>query len=896
MFRSYTNIFCGLFLLLFSPHTIVADFVKKQVLKNGLTVLVHEKHNIPKVAVQILYDVGSKHEKLDEKGIAHLLEHMVFKGTDKLSETDHGAIVRKLSGTCNGITSADWTTYVYNVPSHNWQEILPIIADCMQNCTFKDDVLSSEMKAVIQELKMYNDNYGRCLKVELEKAIFADHPYHYPVVGYKQDLIHITGKDLHAFYKKHYQPTNATLVVVGDVNANDVIALCDQHLGHIAQDEIYIKKENICLTDIASKSVTLYRDVSHPSFKYAFAIPGISQKNIVEINILEWVIGRGRGSRLYKKLVLDHELATNVSVDSWKDLFEQGLFFIHVNPKNEKNREKIEEIICAELTDLANNGLSDNEFIRAFKKTQMQYYALLESCREQAYNIGLAYLATKDENYVFSALKQLPDIVKEQTWHILKRYFRPSVMHKGYLLPLSETEKGNWLALQQASDQKDTEILSHRIRSTEVEPASYAKLINLQTATPSFIFPKSKKSELKNGLKIFQYHNDTTPQIKIILQLKANYFYDPEDKEGLSKFVAAMMIEGTETYTGQKLIDILDAHGMSLQISPGEMSMTLLESDLILGLSLLKDVLTKSLFPQERLEEVRQRLLVDIKKTFDDPASCKNILLKNIIYEGHPYSKQEYGTPVSIASISHEDLIAFYKKYISPDGARLVLVGDLHNYNVEEIIAREFGDWVGPAIEDIEYPALHPVPAGENNYPLNRDQVYLCLAQLSIERSHPDFDKYRIFDYILTGGNMPRGSRLFNLREQTGIFYAIGGSLTSYANKQPGMFQVSTIVSQDRLQEAELMLKNLIDSVVDTVTEEEFEEAKRTVINTCVDNFVSNDSTARTFLFLDRFKFSDDYYDNRAAELEKITLEEVKNAVRDILNSEKLLTVRVGRV
>ena len=209
------------------------SYVSKKVLDNGLTVLVHESHIIPKVSFQMWYNVGSKDELLSEKGIAHLIEHMIFKGTDILSESDINVLVHKLSGSCNAFTSYDYTGYLFNFPSHNWKEALPVVVDCMTNCTFKEDMLSSEMKAVIQELKMYKDQYDRSLLSEMIGMIFADHPYHYPIIGYKQDLWSVSGKDLHAFYKKHYQPNNATFIVVGDVDTQEVFDLAERYFGVI---------------------------------------------------------------------------------------------------------------------------------------------------------------------------------------------------------------------------------------------------------------------------------------------------------------------------------------------------------------------------------------------------------------------------------------------------------------------------------------------------------------------------------------------------------------------------------------------------------------------------------------------------------------------------------------
>ena len=188
--------------------------IYKHMLRNGLTILCWPQHQIPKVSAQIWYDVGSKDEGPHQKGIAHLIEHMVFKGTEKLSESDINLITHKLSGYSNAFTSHDYTGYVFDFPSQHWRHALQIFADCMVNCSFKEDMLNAELKAVIQELKMYNDDYVTTLLEKLLGAIFHDHPYHYPVIGYKKDLWSLERGALVDFYQKHYVPNNATLVVV----------------------------------------------------------------------------------------------------------------------------------------------------------------------------------------------------------------------------------------------------------------------------------------------------------------------------------------------------------------------------------------------------------------------------------------------------------------------------------------------------------------------------------------------------------------------------------------------------------------------------------------------------------------------------------------------------------
>ncbi len=869
--------------------------VIKVVLDNGLTILIRESHEIPKVSFQIWYNVGSKDELLGEKGIAHLIEHMIFKGTSMLSESDINTLVHKLSGNCNAFTSYDYTGYLFNFPTQHWQEAFPIVADCMTNCLFKDDMLNSEMKAVIQELKMNKDQYERYLLEEMIGMIFPDHPYHYPIIGYKQDLWSVAGKNLLDFYKKHYKPNNATLVIVGDVKVAEVVELANKYFGSIEKDPEYTKKEHFFHRDIASKSLTIYRDVAQPTLAYAFVIPGATEKKDTALDIFEWVLGKGKSSRLYKKLVNDTQLATSIATGSW-GLFDHGFFFILVEPKNIDNAAAIERIIVAELEDIARNGVEDEEFTRGFKKTQMSLYSLLEAIEDQAYAIGHAYLATGDENYVFTALNQPEGVLKQQIQDLVASYFRPTIMHKGFVLPLPESEKPEWAVLQEESDTEDQEILEARIRTTEVEPASYAHTIKVQKPT-LFAFPKPQTCTLSNGLKVLYHDNDTTPKINIVLEFKARSDYDPLNQQGLYTFVAEMMTEGTENYTSEELADCIESRGMSINVAPGGISMKMLASDFVFGLGILKEVLTKATFPEHEIEKVRHQLLTDIKQYWDEPRSFIGQLVRDEIYKGHPKSKQSIGTADSIANITRNDLINFYKKYISPSGAHIAVVGDLQNYDVKKVLEEELGDWKASDVESITYPPLSLSAAKEVNYPINRDQVVLCLAQLSVARKDPKFDTYLLFDQIFGGGQLnSMSSRLFELREHTGLFYTIQGTLLAGTDEEPGMFQVRTIVSLDRLAEAEKAIKSTIDKVADSLTQDELDEAKRAVINTLVDNFASNSDIASTFLYLDRFKLPVDYFDNRATSLEKITLEDMKNAVRDILNSKNMITVRAGRV
>jgi len=869
--------------------------VKKYVLKNGMTVLVRPIHTVPKVSVQLWYDVGSRDEQDKERGIAHLIEHMMFKGTKKLSETDINFVTHMLSGNTNAFTGHDFTGYLFNFPTQHWQEAFTLLADCMKNSTFKEDMLSSEMQAVIQEIKLYRDRYTRSLVDEIIGAIFADHPYHHPIIGYKQDLWSVRSDDLKAFYKKHYLPNNAALVVVGDVDADEVVALAEEKFGSIPADPNYKKVEHYFTQDIISKSVTLYRDIKQPEVIYTFVVPGAKEKKDHILELIARILGKGKGSRLYKKLINKEKLVTSVSAAT-EELFDHGMLFVIVEPKKIEDVDAIEKIIHEEVQDIIANGVTDAELTRATKQTEMDLYDAFEDFEHQAFEIGKHFLASGDPNYLFNFLSQPVEELKKEIVDLLKLYVRPTVTHKGFVLPLPESEKQAWAKLQEESDAGDKKILTEHVRTTEVEPPKYAHTVKVKDPVV-FDYPKATTSILENGLKVLFAANKNTPKIDVILDLKAKHYFEPEDMQGLSQFVSKMLMEGTKKYSGEQLADMIEQRGISLSPYPGGIAMSVLKEDLPFGLEMLHELLTSATFNEAEMEKVREQLLARIKNFWDEPHYFGGQLVKEEVYKGHPYHKNSIGTLKSIQSITKKDLKEFYQKNMSPRGARLAIVGDIGEYNIEQEVKKYLGSWQGDEIVEPEYPKLFPMQGQEINYPINRDQVFLKFAGLSVDRKHPDYDKLLLFDQIFSGGALgSMNSRLFLLREQSGLFYTIGGSFISGANEQPGMMTVQTIVSLDRLEEAEKAIKKTIEQAPDTLTEAELKEAKLAVVNSLIDNFTSSYGIANVFLFLDRFNYAADYFDKRTERLKKVSLNEVKDAAKRVLASNKLLTLRVGRV
>jgi len=881
-------------------NEIVKDQVNKKVLDNGMTVLVRPLRTIPKVSLQMWYNVGSRDEESNEKGIAHLIEHMVFKGTAgkdslHLSESDINILMHKLSGNCNAFTSYDYTGYLFNLPTQHWKSILPIIADCMQHCSFKEEFLNSELKAVIQELKMYKDEYVHAMIDDMLSLIFTDHPYHDPIIGYKHNLWSLHSKDLHEFYKRYYLPNNATFVVVGDVDPDDVFEVANKYFGSIPADRNCMRPPLHYTSDIASKKLVLYRDIQQPWAALFFVIPGSNEKKDQYIDVISWVLGIGKGSRLHRILVDELQLVT--AFQSFHiDLFEHSVFGFAFEPKNIADVGKIKEIVAANIADLIDKGFRKGELERAVTNAQVHLYDTFENMQQQAYEIGKYYLATGDPNYIFTYLTEPIDTIEKKVKDILTNYLRSAVMHEGFVEPLPANEKAHWASLQEKSDREDQEILAARPREAQVEPPSYAQKVSHEEL-PQFNYPQATKKVLDNGLTLLYYHNRTTPKINISIDLKGKQYYDPQEKQGLSNFMNRLLLEGTEHYSASQLADELESRGIRLLTFPGEISMSVLNADFKKGLELLYEVLTKATFDPDHIEKVREQILADIKSFWDEPALFSSQLVKDAVYKGHPLSKDILGTEESVRSITRNDLVDYYRKYITPYEANIAIVGDLNGYDIPAIVQEYLGKWEGPSVEDLKFPSLKQPDHCDIPYVLNRDQVVLCLAGLSVARKDPDFDKLLLFDQIFGSGVLgSMASRLFQLREETGLFYTINGSVIANTSEQPGLVLIKTIVSLDRLKEAQNRLNDLITHVTASIAPQEVEQAKRAVLNALVNNFESNAGIARSFLFLERFGLPENYFDQRASLLMPITIAQIQEAANKVLDAQKLVTVKIGRV
>ncbi len=690
-------------------------------------------------------------------------------------------------------------------------------------------------------------------------------------------------------------PNNAALVVVGDVDPEEVFEEAEKAFGFLPRDPHYKKQEFYHGFDLVSRSVTLYRDVQQSQAAITYVLPGALSKQRYLFELMACALGKGKSSRLYAKIVDELELASelHVAVDQGRDTTLMDITF---QPTNEEDIDLIIECIQAEIQNIIDKGLSEKECRRAQKQVKASLLSVLENGSEQATLIGESYILADDEQLIFKEIsEELPDADK-QIRELLETYCSRLMRHEGRILPMTDEMKVRWKDLQELSDKEDQRILKGRTRTSLTEAPRYAHQIAIP-ALQKCSFTKSYKQKLSNGLTVITAIEAIVPKIDLVLSLPVREYADPEDKQGLYRFVCDLLLEGTKNYPGALFAQEVEGYGMTLSTEPGTIVLSVLKEDLAKGLEFLAELVMHGKFESKVIEKVRAQILSDLAVYWDEPQEFSNHILRRVMYEGHPYAKDPHGTIETVEKITKKDIEGFYKFAFIPDGATLIVVGDIAGYDVAKEVAAYLGQWQGTKVKASDFPVLKPIVPATVSYPINRDQVVLMFAGRSINRLHEDYEKLLLFDQIFGGGtNGSMTSQLMKIREQTGLFYGIRGSLIVGCDEQAGMVLVKTTVSLDRLDEAKKVLLHAINTAIDVIEIDEFEEAKRTIINGLIDNMSSSKKIAGSLLGLERLNLSSDYFDTFPAKINAITLDEMKIAARKVLNADVMITIEIGRV
>lgn len=441
-----------------TSHEIKKVFdAKSYTLDNGLQIVVVENHRVPVVTHMIWYRAGAADEPRGKSGIAHFLEHLLFKGQKhkvlgNLNPGEFSKIVRSLGGEDNAFTSQDYTAYYQSISRAHLKKVMTMEAGRMRGVDIPDEAFAAENKVIQEERRQRTDNDPRAQMAEqLREVLYPNHPYSIPIIGWMHEIKSLTWDDAKAFYNQYYAPNNAILIVSGDVTGKEVLEIAKQTYGIIKREDIPERVRTISPPFISQANVTLkHQSIKEPQIQRIYRVPSHRQdaQKSLSLEILTNIIGGGSTSRLYRSIVIDQKLATNISASYNSASWDDSNFSISATPTSADKIEILNRAIDTELQKLVTEGVTDKELAETVTRLQDEAIYARDSLSGPAMIIGYNLVTGATLDDIENWPQHLETITKQQIRNVSNMYINPSNPYKipyvnGVLLPkpLNEDSK-----------------------------------------------------------------------------------------------------------------------------------------------------------------------------------------------------------------------------------------------------------------------------------------------------------------------------------------------------------------------------------------------------------------------------------------------------------------------
>jgi zinc protease len=412
--------------------------VSTRTLKNGMKVLVQADHSIPNVALYIFYRIGSRNEHPGTTGLSHFFEHMMFNGAKKYGPGDLDKVMEANGGSNNAYTTQNVTVYQDWFPRTALPLIYDIEADRIRDLTFDPKKIASEREVVASErrLSVDNDN-GGLLDEQLWATAFIAHTYQWPVVGWMSDIQHWTMEDLKHHFEMGYSPSNATMVVVGDVSPEEIFQLCEKYIEPIPSHAPPPPVTTVEPEQLGERRLVVHKPAELPLVMIGYHVSKTDDPDFYALNILRSVLFQGESSRMYQRLVDQDQLALDVSSDV-EPAFDPTLAIITAQPRQGVDPQACEKAIYEELERIKSAPISDQELEKAKNARLVEFYREMRTINGRANTIGTYEVFMGDYNKLFDAAKSYSAVTKEDVQRVAKKYFSANNRTVATLLPESQ--------------------------------------------------------------------------------------------------------------------------------------------------------------------------------------------------------------------------------------------------------------------------------------------------------------------------------------------------------------------------------------------------------------------------------------------------------------------------
>lgn len=853
----------------------------KFTLDNGLRVIVHEDRKAPIVAVSVWYHVGSKDEKPGKTGFAHLFEHLMFNGSENYNDEFFIPFEQVGATGINGTTWFDRTNYFETVPTPALELALWMESDRMGHLLGVIDQTKLDVqRGVVQNEKRQGDNqpYGLVNYRVLEGLFPEGHPYRWDTIGSLEDLNAASLEDVKEWFRTYYGAANTVLVLAGDIDAETARPLVQKYFGDIDAGPPLTRRTAWVPRLPENVLETMQDQVPQTRMYRNWAVPGRIHASTDRLSLAASILGAGKTSRLYQKLVQELQLATDVSVGVQRQEIA-SMFQIQATLHPGIEPAAVQTVIDTELSRFLEDGPTNEEVERARNRVNAAVIRGLErvgGTGGKASALARGELYAGDPGYFLTSLANINDASPNQLRDSAREW-----LSSGYYQ----------LTVTPFDDYRTVVTDADRSRLPEVG------------ALPDLEFPEVERGQLRNGMPVIFARRDAVPVVEISMLFDAGYAADQGRILGTAGFTAAMLDEGTGQRTALEISSEAESLGAVIGAGSGldtnEVSLSALTGNLDDSVALYADVVRNPAFRQDDIELLRKRWLAQIQQEKAQPFGLALRTLPPLLYgDDHAYGipLTGSGTETSIASIRRETLQNFHRDWLRPDNGTVFVVGDTTLEDVTRVLNRHFGNWQAPR---------NPVPAKSVGTVADADkaQVYvidkpgapqtlILGGQLAPPTGVDNNLAISAMNEIIGGSFTARIN--MNLREDKSWAYGAYTFLSNAQGQRPWL--VYAPVQTDKTRESILEIRRELDNylTVAPATGAELDKVKNNNTNSLPGQFETAGAVLSSLQNNHIYNRPADYIETLAANYRALTLEEVRKEATDLLHPDRLIWVIIG--
>lgn len=883
-----------------------------QTLDNGLRVVYAPMGNAPVVHIRVLYHVGSKDERPDRQGFAHMFEHMMFRGSAHVPSERHMELINSVGGNSNAFTGFDQTTYVNTVPSNALEMALWLEADRMSSFQVDADKFTTERSVVNEEYlqRVVNPPYGRLFMDFFALAYDQSH-YRWTPIGDMEQLAEATPEELQSFFDTYYQPNNAVLTLAGDFDIEEAKQWVAAYFGWIpAGQEIDRRSPEEPEQTRLKREVVYQPNIPLPRITMGYKSTTYGDPDQEVLEVLANILGQGRSSRLYQALVAggDQEPVANSASAGNQRLEGVGLFLISIGVLPDVDPDMAEERALAAIERIAEEGVTADELAKAKTQLRLGLINQRQTADSVATVLAEAWAFGGDAELANKAIDRLNRITAEDVQRVAQEYLdkrRLTVLqYRPGEAPADEAAAtAPRLPLEGTGtihiDEDSLGVLGSLMAALQSPEASQDFPDGYPTTAPVPNDVIDADFDMGNSftvgpMEVVLIHDNRLPLIGMTLLLPGGGDGVPAEKQGLANLTADLLTRGAGGMTAAQWSEALESRAIHLNVADGgdhsRISGAFPSVRLLEAAQFVDRLLREPSFDQAEFRNLKFRTIAGLQQALSNPVSVAGRELRRTLFGDAPSGRA--ATPESVSEISLDDVKTFYKEVYNPPKATLILAGDL-----DEQKARSFAETLieelepGKAAQKADYTL--PQPTRQllvvNNPGGGQSAVRLGGRAFTVD----DPDKYpaSVATAILSGGIESRLNR--SLRAEKGLTY--GASARFEPGRHDGSFQVSFNTSPATTGEAVQAAFEVLERMAtEPVSDEELAEAKRRVTGSLVMSTQTVLQQAGLRANIELNDYPTDYYDRYAGNIAAVTKEDVQRVMQEYASPEGLSIVVVG--